>query len=134
MNEHIYRKKSLEKIKSPENLNDYIRVTNPAVWLLLAAVIILLVGVVIWGIFGHIETTVRGDMHIKDGECFCYIANEDISSVKEGVPVRVGDVYGELSEIVPQNGYAIVDIELPDGHYDAEIIVESINPLSFVLN
>lgn len=134
MNEEIFRKKSLDKLKSPENLNDYIRVTNPAVWLLLAAVIVLLIGVVIWGIFGHIETVVQGDIHIKDGEAFCYIANKDISSVKEGDPIRADDVYGQIAELMPQNGYAVVEIELPDGHYDAEIIVESINPLSFVLN
>ena len=134
MNEHIFREKSLEKIKSPENLNDYIRVTNPAVWLLLAAVIILLIGVVLWGVYGRIETVVQGDIHVKDGEAFCYISNDDVAKVKEGDEIRCGDVYGEITELVSQSGYAIVSIALPDGHYDAEIVTESINPLSFVLN
>ena len=71
MNEVIFREKSLEKIKSPENLNDYIRVSNPAVWLILAAVIFLLIGILIWGFFGHIDTTVNSYAVVKNGEeCF----------------------------------------------------------------
>lgn len=43
--------KSLNRVKSPEDLNDYIRVANPGVWLVLVAVVILLAGVCIWGLF-----------------------------------------------------------------------------------
>lgn len=134
MNEEIFRKKSLDKIKSPENLNDYIRVTNPGVWLLLAAVIVLLIGVVLWGTFGHIETTVSGDIHVKDGEAFCYIAVDDILKVKAGDSVRCGDTVGTIIDVMHLDYCAHVDIELPDGHYRAEIILESIKPMSFVLN
>ena len=52
----LFREKSLEAIESPESLNDYLRVTSPGVWLALAAVIALLVGGILWGIFGRIET------------------------------------------------------------------------------
>ncbi len=38
----IFREKALEKITSPEQLNNYLKVTNPAVWMILAAVILLL--------------------------------------------------------------------------------------------
>lgn len=134
MNEEIFRKKSLEKIKSPESLNDYIRVTTPGVWLLLAAVILLLVGIVLWGVFGHIETTVSGDIHIKDGEAFCYISPDDITAVKAGDTVRCGDAVGTITEVLSVDCCARVDIELPDGHYEAEIVLESINPMSFVIN
>lgn len=41
--------------KFPEQLNDYIHVTRPSVWLILGAVTLLLLGVVIWGIFGSID-------------------------------------------------------------------------------
>ena len=39
----IFRKKSLERVSSPEQLNDYLHVTSPAVWVVLAAVIVLLI-------------------------------------------------------------------------------------------
>lgn len=43
MNEQLFRKKSIERVNSPEQLNEHIRVANPGVWLVLAAVIALLV-------------------------------------------------------------------------------------------
>ena len=51
----IFRKKSIERVSSPEQLNDYIRVTTPSVWLILVATIILIIGTFVWGIFGRIE-------------------------------------------------------------------------------
>ena len=39
MSDQIFRKKSLDRISSPEQLNDYIRVANPGIWMILAAVI-----------------------------------------------------------------------------------------------
>ncbi len=40
MQEKLFR----EKVKSPENLDDYIRISNPGVWLLLVSAIVLLIG------------------------------------------------------------------------------------------
>ena len=45
MEESLFRKNSVEHISSPEQLNDYLRVTSPAIWVVLIAVIILLAGV-----------------------------------------------------------------------------------------
>ncbi len=48
MADSIFREKSLKRITSPEELGDYLRVTSPTVWLVLGAVILLLVGMLIW--------------------------------------------------------------------------------------
>jgi hypothetical protein len=45
----IFRKTSLDGISSPERLNDYIRVSNPSVWIVLAAVAVLLAAAAVWG-------------------------------------------------------------------------------------
>ena len=55
----IFRKKSIDKVSSPEKLDDYIRVTTPSVWITLAAIVILLVGAIVWGFFG--ELTIHND-------------------------------------------------------------------------
>ena len=51
----LFRKKSMDRISSPEELNDYIRVTTPSVWLVLTATVIILVGTLIWGALGTVD-------------------------------------------------------------------------------
>ena len=57
----IFREKSIRRVSSPEQLNDYIRVTTPSVWLVLIAIVVLLVGILAWSVFGTVE------IHTKDG-------------------------------------------------------------------
>lgn len=57
----IFRQKNIDKVSSPEKLDDYIRVTTPSVWITLAAIIVLLAGVIVWGIFGELT------VHNEDG-------------------------------------------------------------------
>ncbi len=57
----IFREKSIERISSPEELNDYIRVTTPSVWLVLVALVVLLLGMLAWSVFGTVEA------HAEDG-------------------------------------------------------------------
>ena len=44
----IFRSETLKRISSPEQLTDYLRVTNPGIWVVLAAVLALLVGFFVW--------------------------------------------------------------------------------------
>ena len=57
----VFREKSLEKINSPDQMDDYIRVTTPSVWIALLALVVLLVGILAWSIFGSVE------IHDEDG-------------------------------------------------------------------
>ena len=58
MSDSIFRKKSLDHISSPEEIDDYIQVTKPGMWLVLAAIVLMLTAVIIWGIAGEIEVNV----------------------------------------------------------------------------
>ncbi len=60
-NSEIFREKSMERVSSPEALNDYIRVTTPSVWIVLIALVVLLAGMLAWSIFGSVER------HTADG-------------------------------------------------------------------
>ena len=59
MENSLFRKKSIDKISSPEKLDDYIRVTTPSVWITLIAILLLLVGAILWGTLG--ELTIHND-------------------------------------------------------------------------
>ncbi|MBR2274576.1 MAG: hypothetical protein IJ873_00715, partial [Lachnospiraceae bacterium] len=55
MSNQIFREKSMERVASPEQLNDYIRVTSPSVWIILLAMLVLLAGILVWSVFGRVE-------------------------------------------------------------------------------
>ena len=57
----VFREKSMQRVSSPEELNDYIRVTTPSVWIVLLALVLLLVGILAWCIFGRVA------IHQDDG-------------------------------------------------------------------
>jgi len=56
----IFRKSSLDRLASPEQLDSLIRVTSPRAWLALAAIGGLLLTALLWGVFGSIPSKVRG--------------------------------------------------------------------------
>jgi HlyD family secretion protein len=60
MDKSIFRKVSLERLSSPEQLDQVLRVTSPRIWVGVAAIFGILVTTVIWGFLGSISTTAAG--------------------------------------------------------------------------
>jgi hypothetical protein len=157
MNERLFRKKSVDKVSSPEQLNEYIRVANPGVWMVLSAIVILLVGVIVWGFIGHLDTTLTTAVVCDNGEAVVYVKEADVQKIEVGMTVRAGDGEYAVSAIPTEpirvdgtiSDYAIhasgltegewvyavkVGGDFADGVQKAEIVVESISPISFILN
>ena len=153
----LFRKKSVERVSSPEQLNDYIRVANPGVWMILAAIVILLVGVIVWGCIGHLDTTLSTAVVCENDVAVIYVREADVEKIEVGMTVRVGDEEYTISEISTEpirvddtmSEYAIhasgltvgewvytiqVDGDFAAGVQKAEIVIESISPISFILN
>ncbi len=57
----IFRKVALERLSSPEQLDQLLQVTDPRGWLALAGLSALLVGGLGWGVWGSIPTEARGE-------------------------------------------------------------------------
>ena len=89
----------MDKITSPEGLSDYIRVSNPSVWIILAAIIALLVGVCVWGIFGKLDTTLQTGGTCENGQLVFYVSENDIDKINENAIVSVGGKEFALTEI-----------------------------------
>ena len=139
MDEKIFRQKSLEKVKSPENLDDYIQVSNPGVWLLLISVVVLLIGACVWGVFGHVDSIVTTTVRIDNGVASCYLSEEDVVNISEGMTVTIGE-YDLVVDRISQNessGYQCVlkmNESIPNGFYEGVILIKTIRPISFILN
>ncbi len=71
MSKEIFRKVSLERLSSPEKLDEMMQVTTPKNWLALATFIVLAFLALLWGIFGSLPTKVKGTgIFIKSGGVF----------------------------------------------------------------
>lgn len=68
MSESLFRKKSIERISSPEEIDEYMRVTTPSMWLVLGAVVLLLLAIFVWSITGRIEDTIETNGQVKTQE------------------------------------------------------------------
>ncbi|MCD8338289.1 MAG: hypothetical protein LUD18_13675 [Lachnospiraceae bacterium] len=158
-NKTVFRKESIERISSPEQMNDYIRVCSPGVWMVLAAVILLLTGVCVWGVFGRLDTTLTAVAIAENGSFTVYVSEADLSDVEgktvtvDGVEYEIAD--GAVSEsplAVSTNSFSeyalyvggletgewvygiTMEAAIPDGVYEAQITIESVSPMSFVMN
>lgn len=158
MNTNLFRKSSIDRVNSPDQLNEYIRVANPGVWLVLAAIIILLAGVIIWGIFGVVETKIETGIVVENGNAVCYVLADDASRLEEGMAVTAGDFSGKIKSVAKSpiqinedfddyilylTGFsagdfcyaAEIDISgIEDGIYSAFITLDSVHPISFVIH
>ncbi len=56
----IFRKVSLERLSSPEQLDMLTRVTTPTSWMALCMLALIIVMAVVWGFFGSLPIKVRG--------------------------------------------------------------------------
>lgn len=151
----IFRKKSLDRIASPEELNDYVKATNTPIWIILSSVLILILGACCWGIFGRVSTKIETCARVNDGKMIIYIKEQDRENVKEGMALEVEGKKYKLPEIskeaiemeedkdsflmhlgqfVPGDWAYTAEMEsdLEEGTYDADIIVEEIAPIKFI--
>ena len=137
MQNQLFRQKSLERISSPEQLNDYMRVTSPAVWMVLGAVIALLAGLLVLSSVKKLETLLPAEAQVANGVMEITLPASKAEEVDDGMPVRIAGQEVAI-EYVRENvaGEAIctADIDVEDGNYDVEIVTDSVSPISFLLN
>lgn len=153
----LFREKNLEQIESPEALNDYLQVTSPGVWIVLATVVVFLVGACIWGAFGHIDSTVKAAVIADGEETVCLVPDSALSSAVENRVVKIDNKEYELSPetLEPQvmsedtniywllaGNLSVGDIvyqipvseSLDEGVYSGTIVTETLSPISLLLN
>ena len=157
MNKQLFKKSNIDRVSSPEQLHDYVRVANPGLWMIISAIVILLVGVVIWGFIGKIDTTMSTAIVTDSGDAVIYIGESDVEKLEIGMTVRSEGREYTITDIAKAplkvdealTDYAIhasgltvgewvyavsIDGEHSDGVQKADIVIESISPISFILN
>ena len=114
----LFREKAMARISSPEDLTSYLRVTSPGMWIILAAVIALLVGVFAWSAVGTLETSVDATAIVQDHTAQIVAPGQSADALQAGMPLRIAsqefviasvdyDEYGRAT--------AYAEVSLPDG-------------------
>ncbi len=138
MDNQLFRKESLDQITSPEQMNDYLRVTNPAVWLLLTAVILLLAGVLLWSSIASIDSFAKGTAQVSDSTMRITFDDTQIAkSVKAGMTVSVGDTTAQVNSVgYDEDGsiFALASTTLADGTYEAKVVYKKTQVISLLFN
>ena len=135
MDEKIFRQESIDRISSPDELNDYLKVSTPNLWIALIASIILLIGCLVWACQDTLETKIETVASVSNHYAQIVLTGSDAEAVEEKMDVRIGDVTTKIDHLMVDDFdrvIAVFDTELPDGNYKAQIILESIHPIQIL--
>jgi hypothetical protein len=95
----IFNTRAAEKLRSPDDLDKYLRVASPSAWAIASALVLLVAGLLVWGVFGAVSTSVSTTGTCVDGQALCLLSAEDVAKVEvgntavmDGTPVTVSAV------------------------------------------
>ena len=154
------KKTSQQKITSPQQLADYIKVINPSGWIALSAIAVLLCGLFAWILFGTIEEDIHAVSLTQNMETYCFLHANDVAMLEEHMVVRMGRLSGNVKEIAQTpidysdiiNTYGqrarflqldvdglsyLVTCSVPgaiDGIEDVRIVINTLSPLNYLIN
>jgi len=120
MKRQIYRQEALERMGSPEQLDQLMTLTSPRSWLALGGFGLILLFVGVWAVFGRISTTVEGDgVLIRLG---------GVQTVTSPAEAAVADVLVQTGETV-QPGHVLMRL-VPGGATTAEQAISVTSPIA----
>ena len=138
MEQQYFRKESVERISSPEQLSDYLRVTSPTVWIVLAAVILLLASLFVWSGVTAVESYAAGSAEVRGGLLtLTFDDAEKAQNVEVGMNVSVGDLAAPVLSIGHDDAgrlLVVANVSLPDGNYEARVGYRSTKIIDMLFN
>ena len=138
MENRLFRQKSVERITSPEQLQDYMKVTSPRIWMVLAAVIAILAGLLISSSLATLESSLPVTAEVEKNVVSVTLPAAQKENVEPGMTLRVAGQTVKIDFIFQEDGDHIVAMgegkDLPDGAYEAEIVTETITPIKLLMN
>ena len=138
MADQLYRKKVMDRLSSPEQLNDYLHITRPAVWVVIAAILLLIIGGIIWSSVTYINSVVNGTAEVRGGHMTVTFDDDQFAqNVQAGLDVTVGDTKSTILSVGwnPDGSlFATADTSLADGTYPASVSYRRTQILQLLFN
>ena len=144
-------------ISTPEELHSFLRVSSPRLWIVLTVIVMLLACLVVFAATQRMENTMNirvtvssidlpagEDQGIAPGRYTQILgtAPADLrNTVNVGMIVRFSGLTGKVSMVMKDGEGSFFEIQpdgesvqLPEGTYDGELVLENKTPLSFLMN
>lgn len=103
----IFNQESLDRVTSPEKLDDYIRISSPGIWIMIAALFLVVLSVIVWGVTGSLPktVTVKGVVDgSNDNHILCLVDaasynEEDVQGKEATIHIEGnGSIHGEVKQ------------------------------------
>ncbi len=112
MNNNIFNRAALDKMRSPEKLDTMIRITGPVGWMGLASVALLCFAIVLWSIYGSFTEKAEGRGLILD--------SAGVVNVTHPVSGKITAVHVQTGERV-YKGQIVADMDQPEQSADTRM-------------
>ncbi len=138
MANNIFREKSIERLSSPDDLGEYLRVTRPGVFVILIATALLLGGLFIWSYFMSITSYAYGTA-TSDGKVIVATFEDSTTSkyINDTLELIVGDQKFDIDTIgMDEKGNitAVCVCAIPEGSYEVKVGYRKTQLISMLLN
>ena len=95
----IFNERAAEKLRSPDDLEKYVRVTSPSVWVVIAACFCLIAGLLAWGVFGSVSTNVDTKGTVVSDKAMCFLTSEEVARVRIGDVANMNGVIMAIADV-----------------------------------
>lgn len=131
----LFRESAWNRISNVDDLDTFLKVTNPSAWIAIAAFLALIVGLIIWSVVAVVPVTTTTTA-VTDGSAAatCWVdaemaqklsapgsqvsvAGKDATSVKVGTRPMSS---GEIRDLIG-GGYLAEELELADWNYQVDL-------------
>ncbi len=92
----LFRKRALEKLQAPEQLDQLLTVTSPRSWLALLAITALLTAGLLWSVLATVEVALPGTGVLRPAEAdasqleaILFVTLEDAQRIRRGMKARI---------------------------------------------
>ncbi|MDR0958644.1 MAG: hypothetical protein LBM16_05480 [Clostridiales bacterium] len=121
----IFRKSSIERIESPDRLNDVAKGVGSGLWTALAALVMFVIGACVWAFFGNIPETVSAIGKVDAG---FVVVELDYAQAQTGMSAKVSPDYATDKSFVGE----VVEQKVLDG--GRQIVSIQLQPWASILN
>ena len=95
----MFRESAMRKMSSADDLDHYLKVTNPSAWILIGTLAVLLVVAFIWGLTASLPVTTTTTGVLKNGEIVCFVPLSEKADVTTDSKVTAASYETHIASI-----------------------------------